>query len=36
MKQIGAQLGVNESRVSQIHSGAMRRLRQHTGLCKRA
>ena len=36
MKQIGAQLGVNESRVSQIHSGAMRRLREHPELRKRA
>ena len=36
MKQIGAHLGVNESRVSQIHSGAMRRLREHPELRKRA
>jgi RNA polymerase sigma factor for flagellar operon FliA len=36
MKQIGTQLGVNESRVSQIHSGALRRLRQNTGLRDRA
>jgi len=36
MKQIGARLGVNESRVSQIHAGAMRRLREHPELRKRA
>jgi RNA polymerase sigma factor for flagellar operon FliA len=36
MKQIGAQLGVNESRISQIHAGAMRRLREHPELRKRA
>ena len=36
MKQIGAHLGVNESRVSQIHAGAMRRLREHPELNKRA
>lgn len=36
MKQIGAQLGVNESWISQIHSGALRRLREHPELRKRA
>jgi RNA polymerase sigma factor for flagellar operon FliA len=36
MKQIGTHLGVNESRVSQIHAGAMRRLREHPELRKRA
>jgi DNA-directed RNA polymerase specialized sigma subunit len=36
MKQIGAHLGINESRASQIHSGAMRRLREHPELRKRA
>ncbi|MGD0499080.1 MAG: sigma-70 family RNA polymerase sigma factor [Bryobacteraceae bacterium] len=36
MKQIGTQLGVNESRVSQIHSSAMRRLRERAELRKRA
>ena len=36
MKQIGAQLGVNESRISQIHSGAMRRLRDRPELRKHA
>jgi RNA polymerase sigma factor for flagellar operon FliA len=36
MKQIGTHLGVNESRASQIHSGAMRRLREHPELRKRA
>ena len=29
MKQIGAQIGVNESRVSQLHARAIRRLREH-------
>jgi RNA polymerase sigma factor for flagellar operon FliA len=28
MKQIGAEIGVNESRVSQLHARAIRRLRQ--------
>jgi RNA polymerase sigma factor for flagellar operon FliA len=36
MRQIGTHLGVNESRVSQIHAGAMRRLREHPELRKRA
>ncbi|MGD0310046.1 MAG: sigma-70 family RNA polymerase sigma factor [Acidobacteriota bacterium] len=36
MKRIGAQLGVNESRVSQIHAGAMQRLRELPELRKRA
>ena len=27
MKQIGAEIGVNESRVSQLHARAIRRLR---------
>ena len=31
MKQIGAELGVNESRVSQLHARAIRRLRQALG-----
>jgi RNA polymerase sigma factor for flagellar operon FliA len=29
MKRIGLELGVNESRVSQIRSAALKRLRQH-------
>ena len=29
MKQIGAAIGVNESRVSQLHARAIRRLREH-------
>ncbi len=29
MKQIGAEIGVNESRVSQLHARAIRRLREH-------
>lgn len=36
MKRIAAQLGISEGRVSQIHSGAIRRLREHTGLRGRA
>jgi RNA polymerase sigma factor for flagellar operon FliA len=32
MRRIGAKLGISEGRVSQIHSGAMRRLREHPGL----
>jgi RNA polymerase sigma factor for flagellar operon FliA len=36
MKQIGRHLGVNESRVSQIHAGAIQRLREHPELRKRA
>jgi hypothetical protein len=28
MKQIGAEIGVNESRVSQLHARAIRRLRE--------
>jgi RNA polymerase sigma factor for flagellar operon FliA len=32
MKRIADKLGVNESRVSQIHSVAMQRLREHPGL----
>ncbi len=31
MKQIGAQIGVNESRVSQLHARAIRRLREALG-----
>jgi RNA polymerase sigma factor FliA len=31
MKQIGARIGVNESRVSQLHARAIRRLRQALG-----
>jgi RNA polymerase sigma factor FliA len=31
MKQIGARIGVNESRVSQLHARAIRRLRQSLG-----
>ena len=31
MKQIGAEIGVNESRVSQLHTRAIRRLREHLG-----
>ena len=31
MKQIGAEIGVNESRVSQLHARAIRRLRQALG-----
>ncbi len=31
MKQIGAELGVNESRVSQLHARAIRRLREALG-----
>ena len=31
MKEIGAELGVNESRVSQLHARAIRRLRQALG-----
>lgn len=29
MKEIGAEIGVNESRVSQLHARAIRRLREH-------
>ena len=29
MKQIGVEIGVNESRVSQLHARAIRRLREH-------
>ena len=36
MKRIAAMLGISEGRVSQIHSGAMRRLREHPELRKRA
>jgi DNA-directed RNA polymerase specialized sigma subunit len=36
MRQIGRHLGVNESRVSQIHAGAIQRLREHPELRKRA
>jgi len=36
MKRIAARLGVSESRVSQIHSGAMRRLKEPPELRKRA
>ena len=32
MRRIGAKLGISEGRVSQIHSGAIRRLREHPGL----
>src|SRR5262249_7659198 len=31
MKQIGAAIGVNESRVSQLHARAMQRLRRSLG-----
>src|SRR5207344_684032 len=31
MKEIGAQIGVNESRVSQLHARAIRRLRDALG-----
>src|SRR6187402_3944549 len=31
MKDIGAELGVNESRVSQLHARAIRRLREALG-----
>jgi RNA polymerase sigma factor for flagellar operon FliA len=31
MKQIGAEIGVNESRVSQLHARAIRRLRESLG-----
>ena len=31
MKNIGAELGVNESRVSQLHARAIRRLREALG-----
>ena len=31
MKQIGAEIGVNESRVSQLHARAIRRLRDSLG-----
>jgi len=31
MKQIGAEIGVNESRVSQLHERAIRRLREAFG-----
>ena len=31
MKQIGAEIGVNESRVSQLHARAIRRLRDELG-----
>ena len=31
MKDIGAELGVNESRVSQLHARALRRLREALG-----
>ena len=31
MKEIGAELGVNESRVSQLHARALRRLREALG-----
>ena len=34
MKQIGAEIGVNESRVSQLHARAIRRLRQALGEMK--
>ena len=36
MKQIGAELGVNESRVSQLHARAVQRLRQALALARRA
>jgi RNA polymerase sigma factor for flagellar operon FliA len=32
MKQIGAEIGVNESRVSQLHARAIRRLRETLGI----
>jgi FixJ family two-component response regulator len=31
MKDIGSEIGVNESRVSQLHARAIRRLREHLG-----
>jgi hypothetical protein len=31
MKQIGAEIGVNESRVSQLHARAIRRLKEQLG-----
>ncbi len=31
MKQIGAEIGVNESRVSQLHARAIRRLKEALG-----
>jgi hypothetical protein len=31
MKEIGAEIGVNESRVSQLHARAIRRLRESLG-----
>jgi hypothetical protein len=31
MKQIGAEIGVNESRVSQLHARAIRRLKESLG-----
>ena len=31
MKQIGAEIGVNESRVSQLHARAIQRLRKALG-----
>src|SRR5262249_7181746 len=31
MKEIGAEIGVNESRVSQLHARALRRLRESLG-----
>jgi RNA polymerase sigma factor for flagellar operon FliA len=34
MKRIAERLGVSESRVSQIHAGAIRHLREHAGLRK--
>ena len=33
MKQIGGEIGVNESRVSQLHARAIRRLREALGTC---
>ncbi len=35
MKEIGAEIGVNESRVSQLHAGAVRRLREAFGVQSR-
>ena len=34
MKEIGAEIGVNESRVSQLHARAIRRLREALGAVK--
>ena len=36
MKQIGAEIGVNESRVSQLHARAIQRLKKALGADRRA